>query len=243
MVLRDTHVQYETLLDICNALPEGFAAQLGVNNHSFSVLFLLTSDVARSAIDGPVSIRVRDGRQALMAHFAHLAPVTEREVQDMLRAVQDFIIKTDSPPMPQMQQLVLLRDQLSLATNVTYEEIDFICNFRLSLSYDYNNPHVFLQSECPETDLQGLHRRAHEEYELIVDRRETSGAHAFTAINPLDREWRGGGPAPGRNRPYVHPDAGGRGDGRRRGLEATVCHLCAHTGHVASQYPPLAVAK
>jgi hypothetical protein len=47
MVRRDTHVQYEVLLDIRTNLPEDFIVQKGVNNHLFSGLCLLTSEYAR----------------------------------------------------------------------------------------------------------------------------------------------------------------------------------------------------
>ena len=80
IVLRETHPQYFTLLDIHSELPVNFVPEEGVNEHLFSVLFLLTSGAARSAIERPSLVESRDGRQALVILFTHLAPVTEAEL-------------------------------------------------------------------------------------------------------------------------------------------------------------------
>ena len=65
IVLRPTHPQYYTLLDIHSELPVNFVPEEGVNEHLFSVIFLLTSGAARSAIERPSLVETLDGRRAL----------------------------------------------------------------------------------------------------------------------------------------------------------------------------------
>ena len=217
MVLGDTHPHYRTILDIRNKLPDGFECALGVNNHLYAILYLLTTGPARSAIDRPGLNETRDGRRALMLLFTHLAPVTEAELQGLLRGVQDFKILPTSPPVPQADKLVALREQYDLAAGIKSTEIVFVKDFRLALSCMFNNTHFFMQSEEPVDNLRDLHRRAHAEYELIVGRQEfmAEGARAFAAINPPAPEWRQRGPNPGRGKPYAHLNTrngqGGRG--------------------------------
>ena len=240
MVLRNTHPHYPTLLDIRNELPADFVSEKGVNEHLFSILFLLTSSAARSAIERPRLIASQDGRRALMLLFTHLAPVTEAELRGMLRSVQDFKIHARSPPVPQADQLVTMREQYDLAAGVTSEELVFIRDFRLSLSCEFNNTHFFLQNAEPGDDLRELHRRAHAEYELIVGRREaaTDSAHAFAVINPPTVEWRQSGPRPGRGvNPYAHPNKA-RDEPRGRG-DSMICVLCKETGHGCTRCPLL----
>ena len=243
VVLRNTHPHYPILLDIRNELPADFVSEKGVNEHLFSILFLLTSGAARSAIERPRLVASQDGRRALMLLFTHLAPVTEAELRGMLRGVQDFRIHARSPPVPQADQLVAMREQYDLAAGVTSEELVFIQDFRLSLSCEFNNTHFFMQNAEPKDDLRDLHRRAHAEYELIVGRQEaaTDSARAFAAINPPTREWRQSGPRPGRGvSPYAHPNKT-RNEPRGRG-DSMICVLCKKTGHGCTRCPLLPTA-
>ena len=185
-MLRETHPQYLTLLDINNELPVNFVPEERVNEHLFSVLFLLTSGAARSAIERPSLVETSDGRRALTILFTHLAPVTGAELQRMLRRLHDFRIDARNPPVPQADQLVVMREQHDLAAGVNSDEAVFVRDFRLSLSYEYNNTHFFLQTEEPTDDLRGLHRRADGEFELIAGRRSISdrNIYACAAISP-----------------------------------------------------------
>ena len=91
MVLGDTHPHYPTLLDIRNELPAGFESEKGVNNHLFTILYLLTTGPARSAIDRPRLVATKDGRRALMLLFTHLAPVTEAELKKKKKTTQGWV--------------------------------------------------------------------------------------------------------------------------------------------------------
>jgi hypothetical protein len=211
-VLRDTHAHYETLLDLFEDIPEDFVAERGVNVHLYQVLFLLASGAARRIFRTPALSTSRDGRKALVLLSAQLSPCTEREMRAMLAAIHDFKITGDAPPLPQAAELVVLRDRYSRALHKETEEIEFIRDFRHSLSFEYNNTHLYIQAYRPVNDLHGLYRRAHEKHELIVGRKQTD-SHAFAAINPP--EWRRNTPRTGA---YAHPNSANRGarDGQRR---------------------------
>ena len=79
-----------------------------------------------------------------MLMFTHLAPVTEGELQSMLRTVKDFKILPSSPPVPQADKLVALREQYDLAAGLRSDEFVFIKDFRLALNCMFNNTHFYM---------------------------------------------------------------------------------------------------
>lgn len=244
VVLLATHPQYSTLLDVHTGLPDGFVSEKGVNQHLFCVLSLLTSGAAYSAISNPSLVESHDGRRALEKLFTHLAPVTRGELRSMLRGVQDFRIEARNPPVPQANQLVAMRMRHDLAAGVDSDEAEFIQDFRSSLSYEYNNTHYFLQYDKHANDLDELHRRANDEFELIAGRRDISdrNTYACAATSPPMQGWRQTGVRPGRGiGPYAHT---GKPRGEPRGrVRIMVCYLCGKDGHSCTRCPQLPSAR